>query len=192
MKLANPVELYFGTTRLFRFNPTPQTITIDISKVGNSPMDIPGFIRPYMFDFTSQSRVINIRATLLNLSAYDGAYPGTGSILDQIEDLMYIMSGNWCTSGEGYLQLYVPYPSALDAAHSLTTMYPSTSNSDYLLDQGSIPSGESPVGSGVTRALADKVYYVYPQQMNIERDEASVNRVRVALQFVEAGYVVKI
>jgi len=189
---SNPVEIYFGTTRLFRFNPAPQNVTVDISKVGNSPMDIPTFIRPWMFDFTSQSRVINIRATLLSLSTYDSAYPGTGSILDQIEDLMYIMSGNWCTTGDGYLQLYVPYPSALAATHSLATLYPSTSNTDYLLDQASIPSGEDPVGSGVTRALADKVYYVYPQQMNIERDEASVNRVRVALQFTEVGLVVKI
>ena len=190
--MANPVEIYFGTTRLFRFNPTPQNVTVDISKVGNSPMDIPTFIRPWMFDFTSQNRVINIRTTLLSLSAYDSAYPGTGSILDQIEDLMYIMSGNWCTSGDGYLQLYVPYPSPLDASHDLTALYPSTGNTDYLLDQGSVPTGESPAGSGVTRALADKVYYVYPQQMNIERDEASVNRVRVALQFTEVGLVVKI
>ena len=177
---------------MYRFNPDPQTITVDISKVGNSPMDIPTFIRPWVFDFTSQNRVISISTTLLNMSAYNSAYPGTGSILDQIEDLMYIMSGNWCTSGDGYLQLYVPYPIALDPTHSLAALYPNTGNSDYNLDQASIPTGESPAGSGVTRSLADKIYYVYPTQMNIQRDEASVNRVHVTLQFMETSFVVKI
>jgi len=145
-----------------------------------------------LFDFTSQTRTINIRATLLeNLTTYDDTYPGTGSILDQIEDLLYIMSGNWCTTDD-YLQLYVPYPAALNATHDLTLLYPDSGNTDYALDQASVPTGETPSGSGVTRASADKVYYVYPQSMNIERDEASVNRVHVTLQFTEVGLVVKI
>jgi hypothetical protein len=189
--MVNPVEVYYGTTRLFRFDPMPTNVTFDLNKVGNSPMDLPSYIRPWMFDFTSQQRTLTIRATLINRSSYDADYPGTGSILDQIEDLMYIMSGNWNTSN-GYLQLFIPYPTAIDATHNLSTMYPSTGNSDYALDAASIPNTEWPVGSSVLRTLSDKIYYVYPQSMNVDRDEASVNRVHVTLTFQEVQDVLKI
>jgi hypothetical protein len=190
--MANPVELYCGTRLLFRFNPTPSNIGFNLNKVGNSNMDLPTYIRPWMFDFTSQDRTLSVTVTLMNISAYDPTIPGTGTILDQLEDLLYIQSCNWTIAGtKTYLELFVPYPLPLSAGHNLTTLYPATGNADYLMDQNSIPTGVYPAG-GPTRSLSDKIYYVYPQAMDFPRDEASVNRVHVTLTFKEIQEAIKI
>jgi hypothetical protein len=188
--MANPVELYNGTTRMFRFDPMPQNITFDLQKTGNSPMDIPTYIRPWMFDFSSQARNVTINVTLMSLSAYDSSIPGTGTILDQIEDLTYIMSGNWVTDIP--LELFVPYPQPINVSRDLSGYYNSNGNTDYELDLASLPSGVYPSGSGITRNRSDKIYYVYPQSFNVVRDEASVNRVKVTLTFQEANSILKI
>lgn len=188
--MANPIEIYAGTTLLFRFNPAPNNITFNIQKTGNMPMDLPTFIRPWMYDFTSQNRTLSVQTAIMYLEPY--TTKGTGTILDQIEDLLYIMSGNWWTTGATYLTLYVPYPNAMAASHDLSVLYPSTGNADYALDAGSVPaSGADPVG-GPTRAKADKKYYIYPTDMAVNRDEASVNRVRITISFMEVQEVVKI
>ena len=190
--MVNPVELYCGTQLMFRFNPTPTSVGFTLSKVGNSNMDLPMYIRPWVFDFTSQDRTLTVTAVLMGLSNYDSAVPGTGSIMDQIEDLLYIQSCNWTMSGsKPYLEMFVPYQSPLSASHNLAALYPSTGNADYLMDQASVPTGVYPAG-GATRALYDKIYYVYPQGMDIDRGEASVNRVRVTLTFQEVQEVIKI
>jgi len=211
INMSNPVEIYYGTTRLFRFDPMPTGVSFHLSKAGNSPMDLPTWIRPWMFDFTSQQRSITIRATIIP-STYNSSYPGSGSIADQIEDLLYIMSCNWYgtplgnypASGSGnYLLLFVPYPAAMDSTHNAnmagvpptipSTMYPPGGNADYELDAASVPgSGVWPAGMGVTRAAADKIYYIYPQDFDYERDEASVNRVHVTLTFTEVQDSIKI
>lgn len=193
--MANPVELYDGSSHalLFRFNPGPQNITFQLSKVGNSPLDIPTYIRPWMFDFTSQNRQININATLLS-STYNSLVKGTGSILDQLEDLMYVMSCNWFSSEPLYL--FVPYPAPLNSAYPLATQYTAAGNTDYARDQESVKGYSSsvvfPPVTGQTRTGYDKLYYVWPQDMSVERDEASVNRVRVSLSFIEVDQVLKI
>ena len=194
--MANPVELYHGSTKLYRFDPNPQRVSFQLTKVGNTPMDIPGQIRPWMFDFTSQSRQLTITATIIP-STYDPTNPGSGNIIDALEDMLYIFSCNWnITGGDGYLTLYVPYPAALNSSHDLTSMYPANGNTDYLQDQGSVPGyvtpAVDPAGSSVTRSGFDKKYYVYPQDLTIERDEASVNRVKFTAIFLEVNTSVKI
>jgi hypothetical protein len=207
--MTNPIEIYYGTRLLFRFNPMPTNLNFHISKIGNSPMDIPTFIRPWMIDFTSQQRSVSVDATIL-ASTYDVNTPGTGAIADQIEDLLYIFSCNWANVGPtgiyptgesgNYLMLFVPYPTPLTTAtHSMASLYPDTGNSDYLLDRNSVPySGQGgatvPPGSGspYTRIGADKIYYVYPQDFDYKRDPASVNRVNVSMSFLEVSEVIKI
>ena len=199
--MSNPVELYAGVTRLYRFDPMPQSVDFQLMKSGSTPIDIPGQIRPWMFDFTSQDRTITINATLLN-TTYDANTPGTGSILDQLEDLFYIFSGNWTLSStDQFLTLYVPYSmgftTSRSGARTLTGYYPTNGNSDYAKDLASIPGYDGttpvePVGSSITRAGADKKYYVHPFNMGVNRDEASVNRVKVTMQFKEVEDVIKI
>jgi len=190
--MANPVEIYCGARLLFRFNPTPSSIAFSLNKVGNSPMDIPTFIRPWMYDFTSQDRNITVTTTLMNMEVYNAAIPGTGTILDQLEDLLYLQSGNWTLAGtQTYLEIFVPYQAPLSAGHDLTVLYPPTGNTDYLMDISSVPSGVAPVG-GPVRALYDKIYYIYPQGMEFNRDEAGVNRVHVTMTFKEVWEAIKI
>lgn len=190
---------------MYRFNPMPTNVSLEIMKTGNSAMDIPTFIRPYMFDFTNQQRRFTVNATLI-ASTYVPDVPGTGSILDQIEDLLYIVSANWVgralsggNAGENFLRMFVPYPTAMSTTHSpsMTDMYTESStspsvNADSTLDVVSVPDDAvSPYG-GYSRLLTDKVYYVYPDGMSIPRDAASVNRVNITLQLVEVQEVIKI
>lgn len=188
--MANPIELYCGATRLYRFNPSPTNISFNISKVGNMSFDIPGQIRPWMFDFSSQARTISLAATLVPTTR-DNSYPGSGTLLDQIEDLTYIASCNWTRAGtEAFLRLYVPYPAALSSSSILSTYYTSADNTDYEQDQASIPFTTDV--SGVSRSGYDKVYFVYPTDFTVTRDEASVNRVRVTMNFLEINESIKI
>jgi len=153
-------------------------------------MDLPMFIRPWMYDFTSQTRNLTVNATILYLETY--STKGTGTILDQIEDLLYIMSGNWWATSTPYLTLYVPYPNAMDASHDMSALYPSTGNADYAMDAGSVPTGGADPVGGPTRSKTDKKYYVYPTDMVVNRDEASVNRVKITISFMEVQDSVKI
>ena len=163
-------------------------------------MDIPSYIRPWMFDFTSQNRQITIRTMIQAITPFSSDAPnaagmggGTGSILDQIEDILYIMSGNWWSVSTPYLTLYVPYPTSMNASHDLLQLYPASGNTDYAMDQASVPTGTTePVGSGVTRTKTDKKYYIYPVEADLPRDEASVNRVNISLTFMEVQDSVKI
>ena len=167
-------------------------------------MDIPTYIRPWMFDFSNQARSLNLEMNSISKSPYDAAVPGTGSVLDQFEDLVYLMSGNWYGRAgvtEGFMRMFVPFPSSMDATHNaaLADMYPATTslispspNSDSSLDASSVPDTGSSTYGGIPRLRTDKVFYVWPMGITMNKGPASVVRVPFTLSFIEVQDAVKI
>lgn len=152
-------------TSLFTFNPVPSDVSFRMdNSPGKSAMDLPSYHRPTVFWMTSQNRKLTIKAAILG-SSFSGS-----TILDQLDDLMYIMSG----AASDYLQVRVPVGS-----ENMSGSPSSYSTSDSAKDNAMFETGDNYMQ-----------FFCHPDDFSI--DKITVNVVYVTLSFSEVADVISI
>lgn len=162
----------------FTFNPEPTSININIDKSGQNIIELPGHIRGTAFDTMTQTRVINISFVLMSLDSYVSSSPGTGTILDQKQELERVMRGIGQAYEDGglgsdirFLILKIDWPEAL-------------SSSFRTLNDISITSSGSTSYEHETDQTWNK-FFVLPKNLTFDKGESSVNRVKGTMSFAE-------
>lgn len=154
-----------GGGSLFTFNPMPSDVSFRMdNSPGKSPMDLPSYHRPTLFWMTSQNRRLTIKAAILR-SEFSGS-----TMVDQLSDLFYIMSG----SASDYLAIQIPV-----GLEDMTSSPHSYSTSDNAKDNAAFATGNNYIE-----------FFCHPDELSI--DKIGVNLVYVTLSYSEVDDVVSI
>lgn len=166
MTTISSVLIYNDSGSLkFTFNPVPTDASFMLdNSPGKMSMDLPGYHRPYVFWMSSSSRRLTIKAAILG-TAYSGS-----TILDQLNTLMSIMSGNESTS---YLQIQVPFMEAMTGSPK------SYSTADSSMDALMFATGANYMA-----------YFCHPDTFTIDKIEPNI--AYVTLIFSEASSVLSL
>ena len=150
-----------GGDVVFTFDPVPTGVTFDIDNAaGKMSLDLPSFARPLVMNSRSSERRLVIKTVLL------GTDFGEETILNQLDDLLYIMSGN----ESDWYQIRVPFnENFVGSPHIYTT-------SDSAMDNKTFIDGENYMQ-----------YFCFPDRFTI--DKITRNICYITLVFSEASDV---
>lgn len=152
-------------TQIFRFEGI-RNLTFTVSKTGIEDMEIPGQILPITFDAKTMERIVIfdwiIYPTTYNTGNGAGGN-GSGSILDQLDDLdYYIRSQADVLTSDYKYRLEVSYPAVFDATHTPKDSF-----------------------GGVTANSALKNHYVYFKSLTFPRLEGEPRLVIARVEMKE-------
>jgi hypothetical protein len=164
--------LFAGASQIFNFE-IIQNLTFRVTKSGIEDMAIPGFINPITFDSKCMERIITFDWVIIptTYSTGNGAGGnGSGSILDQIDDLDYYarsQSDVLTSAGASFYTFACEYPGIFNASHTPKDSF-----------------------GGVAQGDATKNHYVYFTSINFPRVEGTPGLViaRVEMKEVDILY----